>query len=55
MEKFIEKKHHYQSGKFIFGILIVFTGVILLGTNFGWINPSIKHVLFTWTMILIVK
>lgn len=45
---------NHQSKKFLFGMLVILAGVVLLGANFGWIQPAIKTVVFSWPMILIV-
>ncbi len=47
-------RHHNPAKKFVFGLLVIITGVVLLGVNFGWIDPAIKSVIFSWPMILIV-
>jgi predicted membrane protein len=39
--------------KTIFGILAVAAGVLLLGFNLNLINPEIKHIIFSWQMLLI--
>lgn len=38
----------------LFGLLLVVAGLLFLSFNFGWINPALKSVLFSWPMIFIV-
>lgn len=56
MESEIKKFRHYHNPakKVVFGLLIILAGVILLGTNFGWIDGGIKSIIFSWPVILIV-
>ncbi len=37
-----------------FGFLLIFVGIIFLSFNFGWIDSSLKRVIISWPMILIV-
>ena len=46
--------YHNSAKKMVLGLLIILTGIVFLGINFGWIDPNIKRVLFFWPMILIV-
>jgi len=39
--------------KIIFGILVVFSGLLLLGLNLGIIDVSMKPILFSWQSLLI--
>ncbi|VBB47445.1 conserved membrane hypothetical protein [uncultured Paludibacter sp.] len=55
MENEVKKFRHYNPAKrFLFGILVILAGVVLLGINFGWLDPALKIVIFSWPMILIV-
>lgn len=36
------------------GIVLILIGVILLGTNFGWIPAAYKTIIFSWPSILIL-
>ncbi len=38
----------------LFGLLLVVAGLLFLSFNFGWIDPALKPVLFSWPMIFIV-
>lgn len=38
----------------LFGLLLVIAGFLFLSFNFGWINPALKPVLFSWPMIFVV-
>ncbi len=38
----------------VFGVLVVAFGLILLLSNFGLINQSVKNMIFSWEMLLIV-
>src|SRR5690554_4799785 len=38
----------------LFGLLLVIAGLLFLSFNFGWIDPALKPVLFSWPMLLIV-
>ena len=40
--------------KIVLGTIIIFAGLFLLAENFGFLNSWIKHVIFSWPMILIV-
>lgn len=46
--------HHNPAKRMLFGLLIILAGVVLLGVNFGWIDPNIKKIVFSWPIILIV-
>ncbi len=50
------RKHQNSSRRkaLIFGMLITGTGLVLLGLNCGWFNASLKPVIFSWQMLLIV-
>jgi len=43
-----------KSKGILFGLLLVIAGLLFLSFNFGWIDPALKPVLFSWPMILIV-
>lgn len=38
----------------VFGLLLILAGLLFLSFNFGWIDPALKWVIFSWPMILIV-
>ncbi len=38
----------------VLGSLLVLIGVLLLAFNFGWLNPSLKSIIISWPMLLIV-
>ena len=46
------RHQHCGFGGLTFGILVILTGIVLLGVNFGWIDPALKTVVFSWPMIL---
>jgi predicted membrane protein len=39
--------------KYAFGIIIILIGLILLGSNWGFITPGWRHIFFSWQMLLI--
>jgi predicted membrane protein len=45
--------HPHNKG-FLWGGLLILAGVVLLGINFGYFSASLKNVIFTWPVILIV-
>ena len=53
MEPTGDKHTGRQSGKFIFGVIILLAGMALLGLNTGFVPFYFKHILFSWQMILI--
>lgn len=42
-----------QLKRLLLGVIVIFAGLILLGYNAGIISYQIKHVIFSWQMILI--
>jgi predicted membrane protein len=48
------KKSSQPMKKIVLGTIIIFAGLFLLAENFGFLNSWIKHVIFSWPMILIV-
>ena len=48
------RHQHCGFGGLTYGILVILTGIVLLGVNFGWIGPALKTVVFSWPMILVV-
>ena len=46
------RHQHCGFGGLTFGILVILTGIVLLGVNFGWIDPALKTVVFSWPMLL---
>lgn len=43
-----------KSKSILFGLLLVIAGLLFLSFNFGWIDPALKPILFSWPMIFIV-
>ncbi|MEI8143796.1 MAG: DUF5668 domain-containing protein [Candidatus Berkelbacteria bacterium] len=44
-----------KSGKFIWGLIIVATGIILLGISLGWWDQNIwEHILSYWPILLVL-
>lgn len=51
------KQQMNLSGKskgWIFGFLLILVGVLFLAFNFGWLNPALQSVLFSWPMIFVL-
>lgn len=38
----------------LFGLLLILTGILFLSFNFGWLDPALKSVVFSWPVIFIV-
>lgn len=38
----------------LFGLLLIVAGVLFLAFNFGWLDPSLRYILFSWPMIFVV-
>ena len=38
----------------LFGLLLILAGVLFLAFNFGWLDPSLRYILFSWPMIFVV-
>jgi len=54
METSVEQIIKRQKGRqYIFGILVVLAGALLLAFNFDVLPYSMKHVIFSWQMLLI--
>ncbi|MGE5424665.1 MAG: LiaF transmembrane domain-containing protein [Syntrophothermus sp.] len=54
MENLVDKPVKQKDlKKFIFGFLVILAGLVLLAYNFGLIGYGIKHVVFSWPMLLI--
>jgi len=52
-----EQKQSNLSGtnkSLFFGLIFIAAGIIFLGFNFGWLNPTLKYVIFSWPFILII-
>lgn len=45
--------HSAKSKGVLFGLLLVVAGLLFLSFNFGWIDPALKPVLFSWPMIFV--
>ncbi len=43
-----------KSKGILFGLLLVIAGLLFLSFNFGWIDPALKPILFSWPIIFIV-
>ncbi len=39
--------------KAVFGLLVIAAGSIWLSINLGYIDPAIKHIIFSWPMLLL--
>ncbi len=39
--------------KAVFGLLVIAAGVVWLSVNLGYLDPGIKHILFSWPMLLL--
>jgi predicted membrane protein len=55
MEK--NKQHSGCSGKrssIFFGLLLTLIGVLLLASNMGWVDPSLRAVVFSWQIIFVI-
>ena len=37
----------------IFGFLLILVGTLFLSFNRGWLDPSLKHIVFSWPMIFV--
>lgn len=38
----------------VFGLLLILAGFLFLSFNFGWIDPSLRGVIFSWPIVFIV-
>lgn len=47
------KKHETRKG-YILALLFIVAGLLFLGKNLGWIEPSVINLIFSWPMILIL-
>lgn len=46
--------HGTKTKGLLFGLLLVVAGFLFLSFNFGWIDPALRPVIFSWPMIFIV-
>jgi uncharacterized membrane protein (DUF485 family) len=46
--KFNKQRNSVFSFVVVLGIVCVLIGLILLVFNFGWLNPALKSVVFSW-------
>lgn len=46
--------HNPRTKGLLFGLLLVVAGLLFLSFNFGWIDPALKPVLFSWPMLFVV-
>jgi predicted membrane protein len=53
MEPFEEKKPSNQNKKFAFGVVVILAGLALLAFNFDIFPWDLKHIFFSWQMLLI--
>jgi predicted membrane protein len=53
MEPFEEKKHPNPNKRFAFGFLVIITGLLLLAFNFDIFPWDLRHIFFSWQMLLI--
>ena len=49
--KFNKQRNSVFSFVVVLGIVCVLIGLILLVFNFGWLNPALKSVVFSWPML----
>ncbi len=42
-----------RNRKYVFGIIVILIGLVLLGSNWGFISYGWKHIFFSWQMLLI--
>ncbi|MDD4777410.1 MAG: DUF5668 domain-containing protein [Fermentimonas sp.] len=54
METNFKPRQSPNSQGIVFGVLLILAGLLFLSFNFGWIEPALKSVIFSWPMILIV-
>lgn len=54
METNLKPKQSPKLQGIIFGILLILAGLLFLSFNFGWIDPALRAVIFSWPMVLIV-
>lgn len=54
METNLKPKQSPKEQGVIFGILMILAGLLFLSFNFGWIDPALRSVIFSWPMVLIV-
>lgn len=52
--KFNKQRNSVFSIVVVLGIVCVLIGLILLAFNFGWLNPALKSVVFSWPMLFIL-
>ena len=38
----------------LFGLLLIAVGVLFLAFNFGWLDPALRSIVFSWPMIFVV-
>ena len=38
----------------LFGFFLIVIGVLFLSFNFGWLDPSLRRILFSWPMIFVL-
>lgn len=43
-----------QSRGGFFGVLLILVGMLFLAFNKGWLNPDLRHVIFSWPMIFVL-
>jgi predicted membrane protein len=49
-----ENMHRQIKGKAaVLGIIVIAAGILLLGRNTGFLNPSVSRIIFSWEMLLI--
>lgn len=47
--------HHSSPLKgMVFGLLLIIAGLLFLSFNFGWLDASLRPVIFSWPMVFIV-
>lgn len=54
MEKYIENySENRRMKKVVFGIIVAVVGVLLMASNFGYLPYHLRHIFFSWQMLLI--
>lgn len=38
----------------LFGFLLILAGTLFLAFNFGWIDPALRSVVFSWPVLFVV-
>jgi predicted membrane protein len=54
----MERHHHRwhrssRAKKAVFGLMVVLVGILLVGFNAGFLSEDLRHIVFSWQMLLI--